>query len=118
MSVTAHNAQPDRSRSETIKAQRQDSPGLGLRAWTGRLTQRRLAQAGQNALGDARHDQQHLPLSIRARQHALHRADSAAAAVASQPFAHSRTASARSSKHVAKRGVLQQHRPDVGPLPG
>jgi hypothetical protein len=32
---------------------------------------------------------------------------SAAASVGSQPFAHARTASARSSKHVVRRGVLR-----------
>ncbi len=35
--------------------------------------QRRLAQVNRDALGDAGRDQQYLPLSVRARQHPLHR---------------------------------------------
>jgi hypothetical protein len=35
--------------------------------------QRRLAQVDRNAHRDAGRDQQHLPLPVRARQHALHR---------------------------------------------
>ena len=45
---------------------------------------------------------------------------SAAASVGSQPFAHARIASARSSKHVVRRGVVRRNRacPPHGPAPG
>ena len=45
---------------------------------------------------------------------------SAAASAAASPFAHARIASARSSKHVVRRGVLRRNRacPPHGPAPG
>ena len=48
-----------------------DRPG-GPRGVDGVQAQRRLAQVNLDALGDARRDQQHLPLPVRAWQHALH----------------------------------------------
>ena len=49
-----------------------DRPG-GPRGVDGVHAQRRLAQIHRDAPGDARRDQQHLPLAVRARQHPLDR---------------------------------------------
>ena len=57
-----------------------DAPPSGMAYRLGRASgvrrvhaQGRLAQVHRDALGDARRDQQHLPLAVRTRQHALHR---------------------------------------------